>query len=136
MVRVFLIQLRCMKSIYSILFIYCFFLFLVSCSVTAQVSEKDINTFLNDSAVGTGHAGISIYDPATGKYLYNYNADKNFIPSSNMKLFTLYAGMKYLGDSLVGLRYKKVFDTLTEVYSSGDPTLLNSAFVNQPVFDF
>ncbi|MEJ7609770.1 MAG: D-alanyl-D-alanine carboxypeptidase [Ferruginibacter sp.] len=62
-----------------------------------QLSQSVINDFLNDTAVRSGHAGISIYEPATGKYLYNYNAEKNFIPSSNVKLFTLYAGMKYLG---------------------------------------
>ena len=68
----------------------------------AQVSKSIIDEFLNDSAVRTGHAGISIYEPAAGNYLYNYNADKNFLPSSNVKLFTLYAGMKYLGDSIAG----------------------------------
>ena len=70
-----------------------------SCKTTGQITQQQSNSFLNDSVVATGHVGISIYEPATGKYLYNYNADKNFIPSSNVKLFSLYAGMKYLGDS-------------------------------------
>jgi D-alanyl-D-alanine carboxypeptidase/D-alanyl-D-alanine-endopeptidase (penicillin-binding protein 4) len=78
-----------------------------SCKVTGQVSQKSVNAFLNDTAVRTGHAGISIYDPAAKKYLYNYNAEKNFIPSSNVKLFTLYAGMKYLGDSITTESFRK-----------------------------
>ena len=35
-----------------------------------QITQQQSNSFLNDSAVTTGHAGISIYEPATGKYLY------------------------------------------------------------------
>jgi D-alanyl-D-alanine carboxypeptidase/D-alanyl-D-alanine-endopeptidase (penicillin-binding protein 4) len=106
-----------------------------SCKVTGQVSQKTVNAFLNDTAVRTGHAGISIYDPAAKKYLYNYNAEKNFIPSSNVKLFTLYAGMKYLGDSLVGMRYIEN-DSALKLIPTGDPTFLHPDFITQPVFKF
>ena len=117
-------------------FIFCGLSFLfIQGSVSAQVNENDITTFLNDSAVRTGHAGISIYEPATGKYVYNYNADKNFIPASNVKLFSLYAGMKYLGDSLVGMRITEDENNIY-VTPSGDPTLLHPRYKNQPVIDF
>ncbi len=106
-----------------------------SCSTIGQVTQQQTNSFLNDSVVATGHAGISIFEPATGVYLYNYNAEKNFIPSSNLKLFSLYAGMKYLGDSLVGMRYVEN-DTAVFIYPSGDPTLLHVDFKSQPVIDF
>ena len=43
----------------------------------------------------------SIYEPATNKYWYNFQADKYFVPASNTKLPTCYAAMKYLGDSLI-----------------------------------
>ena len=82
-----------------------------SCTVTRQISRQANNDLLKDSAIATGHIGISIYEPATGKYWYNFNAEKYFVPASNVKLFTLYAGMKYLGDSLVGLRYEKISDS-------------------------
>lgn len=124
-----------MKIIFSLPFIFSFFSFFIPGSVTAQVGQKDIDAFLNDSAVRTGHAGISIYEPVTGKYLYNYNADKNFIPSSNVKLFTLYAGMKYLGDSLVGLRFAED-DSNIFIVPTGDPTLLHPEFQSQRVFEF
>ncbi len=106
-----------------------------SCTLTGQITQKQINVFLNDTAVRTGHAGISIYDPATKKYLYNYNADKNFTPSSNVKLFTMYAGMKYLGDSLVGMRFFEDSNNII-LYPSGDPTLLHHDFTTQPVIKF
>jgi D-alanyl-D-alanine carboxypeptidase/D-alanyl-D-alanine-endopeptidase (penicillin-binding protein 4) len=41
---------------------------------------------LNDAALQTAHVGISIYEPATGRYLYNYQGDKYFVPASNIKI--------------------------------------------------
>ena len=103
-------------------------------TVKGQGSQSVINDFLNDSAVRTGHAGISIYEPATGKYLYNYNEEKNFIPSSTVKLFTLYAGMKYLGDSVPAMKFAEDDSTLL-IYSTGDPTFLHPDFKDQRLFD-
>ena len=78
--------------------------------------------------------GISLYDPIAARYTYNYQGDKYFIPASNTKLFSLYAGMKYLGDSLPGMRYK-VTDTALLVIPTGDPTFLHPAYSSQPVMD-
>ncbi len=105
-----------------------------SCTLTGQITQKQINVFLNDTAVRSGHVGISIYEPATKTYLYNYNAEKNFSPSSNVKLFTLYAGMKYLGDSLVVAKIFENSDTLF-FQPTGDPTFLHKDFLSQPLFD-
>ena len=115
-------------------FFLCCFIF-CSCRLTGQITQQQINSFLKDSVIATGHVGVSIYEPATGKYLYNYNAEKNFIPSSNVKLFSLYAGMKYLGDSVVGMRYIKTDSTII-IIPTGDPTLLHMDFKTQPVIDF
>ncbi len=106
-----------------------------SCSISKQIAKQANSILLNDTAISTGHLGISIYEPATGKYWYSYDADKYFIPASNTKLFTLYAGMKYLGDSLVGMR---VFNNDGNLYlfPTGDPTLLNKEFSYQPVFNY
>lgn len=61
--------------------------------------------------------------------------DKNFIPASNTKLFTLYAGLKYLGDSLVAARYK-IEDGTLMIQATGDPTFLHPDFKNQPLLNF
>ena len=108
---------------------------LFSSKLSGQITQQQIDVFLNDTAIRSGHVGISIYEPATNKYLYTHNAEKNFLPSSNVKLFSMYAGMKYLGDSLVGLRYYKKDNTIV-IIPTGDPTLLHSDFTNQKVFDF
>lgn len=118
--------------------------FISSCSVSKQIGKQANDILINDTAISTGHIGISIYEPATDKYWYNYNATKYFIPASNTKLFTLYAGMKYLGDSLVGMRYT-FYDALSSkdgnikilaLNPSGDPTFLNPEFTYQPVSTF
>ena len=99
--------------------------------------EKAAGQFLlSDSNLAAAHLGISVYDPAEKKYLYNYQGDKYFIPASNTKLLTCYAAMKYLGDSLVGLRYVDKGNGSIEAESNGDPTLLHPDFKNQPVLDF
>ena len=107
-----------------------------SCSVSKQISKQAQAILLRDSAISTGHIGLSIYEPATNKYWYNYNADKYFIPASNTKLFTLYAGMKYLGDSLTGLAYQNFSDTAINVSGTGDPTFMHPDFKNQPALNF
>lgn len=40
---------------------------------------------------------LIVYDPLRHKILYQKNSDRLFIPASNMKLFTAYAALKYLG---------------------------------------
>ncbi len=99
--------------------------------------EKAAQQFLlNDSNLAAAHLGISIYDPAEKKYLYNYQGDKYFIPASNTKLLTCYAAMKYLGDSLVGLRVQKFSDSSFFIQATADPTFLHPDFKTQPVLDF
>ena len=79
--------------------------------------------------------GISIYDPSTAKYLYNHNGDKFFVPASNIKIITCYAGMKYLGDSLPGIKYLESENSILLI-PTGDPTLLHPDYLKQPVIDF
>ena len=107
-----------------------------SCSVTKEINKQANQGLLEDSVISTGHIGISIYEPATDKYWYNYNAAKYFVPASNTKLFSLYAGMKYLGDSLVGLRYRVNANGEYYLYPAGDPTFLHEDYKRQPVFEF
>ena len=107
-----------------------------SCSVSKQISSQANNILLKDPAISTGHIGISIYEPATDRYWYNYDATKYFVPASNTKLFSLYAGMKYLGDSLVGVRYEIDKDSLVQIQPTGDPTFLHPEFLKQPVYAF
>ena len=105
-----------------------------ACSITKKINRQADAILLKDSVISSGHIGISIYEPATDKYWYNLNATKYFTPASNTKLFSLYAGLKYLGDSLVAARYwaheNKLF-----ILPSGDPTFLHPDFNKQPLLE-
>ncbi|MGN7470569.1 D-alanyl-D-alanine carboxypeptidase/D-alanyl-D-alanine endopeptidase [Brevibacillus sp. SAFN-007a] len=43
------------------------------------------------------YAGIAVYDLTDKTYLYRHNAERTYIPASNMKLFTTIAGLDQLG---------------------------------------
>jgi D-alanyl-D-alanine carboxypeptidase/D-alanyl-D-alanine-endopeptidase (penicillin-binding protein 4) len=122
------VQLSRITCIISIILV------LLSCSVQQKIS-KSAKQVINDSSLLTAHVGISIYEPASGKYWFNYQGDKYFVPASNTKLPTCYAAMKYLGDSL------KCFlaienDTALIILPAGDPTFLHPDYKTQPAFDF
>jgi len=106
-----------------------------SCSVSHRIAKSTDKILIKDSAISSGHIGISIYEPSTNSYWYNYNADKYFVPASNTKLFTCYAGMKYLGDSLVGGRISIDEKNNLLIFPSADPTFLNSEFSYQPLYE-
>ena len=110
------------------------FFILSSCSIQKQLS-KSARLVLKDSALTTAHIGISIYEPASNKYWFNYQADHYFTPASNAKIPTCFAAMKYLGDSLEGV-LKSENDTAIFILPTGDPTLLHPDFKNQPVINF
>jgi D-alanyl-D-alanine carboxypeptidase/D-alanyl-D-alanine-endopeptidase (penicillin-binding protein 4) len=105
-------------------------------SSCATFKSKQLNSQLNKADKLSDHfVGLVIFDPLTNEYLYEKEADKYFTPASNTKLFTFFAGLKLLGDSLDGLRYTIKGDSL--IFSgTGDPTLLNPKFPNQPIYDF
>ncbi len=107
-----------------------------SCSMQKRISKEAKKDILAVADFAPAHVGISLYDPATQQYLYNYQADKFFVPASNTKLFTCYAAMKYLGDSLVALRYVDKGEGTIEVEANGDPSFLHPDFKNQRVYDF
>lgn len=107
---------------------------LTACSPTKYISKSAKNNVLSRQSFKTAHVGISIFDAGSARYLYNYQADKYFVPASNTKIFTLYAGLKNLSDSLPGLRYEETADTFF-IYPTADPTLLHPDFKKQPVIE-
>ncbi|WP_247235738.1 D-alanyl-D-alanine carboxypeptidase/D-alanyl-D-alanine-endopeptidase [Telluribacter sp. SYSU D00476] len=104
---------------------------LSSCSVSHYVKRE-----VKKSPVLSGHhVGIAIYDPARQKTLAAHQADKYFTPASNTKLFSLYAGLSALGDSLPGLQYILRGDSLI-FWGTGDPSLLHPDLTRSAVYSF
>lgn len=112
-----------------------FIIFLSSCSIQKQISKSANEDVLSNKALTAAHVGISIFDPATNKYLYNYQGDKYFVPASNTKLPTCYAAMKYLGDSLILFKVRETEDSIY-LKPNGDPTFLHPEYINQPFFQY
>lgn len=92
------------------------------------------NDILQSPALKNAHAGIALYDPSTGKFLYQYQSDKFFVPASNTKIITLFTALQHLGDSLPAMRYAEN-DTAIFIKGMGDPSFLYPDFTYQPVFD-
>src|SRR6059058_4068266 len=104
---------------------------LTACNPSRRFFKSAGNNLVQSPVLQTAHVGISVYYPSSGKYLYNYQADKYFVPASNTKLPTCYAAMKYLGDSLTGLQYEITNDGVNFL-PTGDPTFLHPDFKIQP----
>jgi len=121
---------------FNFLFFAASMLLMISCSVNKQIGKLAKLDILSDSNFAPAHVGISLYDASKKKYVYNYQGDKYFIPASNTKLLTCYAAMKYLGDSLVGLRYEYGKDSSLSFQATADPTFLHPDFKDQPIYDF
>ncbi|MDN5216345.1 D-alanyl-D-alanine carboxypeptidase [Fulvivirgaceae bacterium BMA12] len=80
--------------------------------------------------------GFSLYDPGSGTVIHEINSDKYFTPASNTKLFTFYASVKYLGDSIQALKYVNKGDSLI-FWGTGDPSFLHpDLHQNEKVFNF
>lgn len=92
-----------------------------SCS---PVSKRNLTrTFRSTSEKFHDHVGFVLYDAGQRKTLFDYNGAKYFTPASNTKIFTLFAGMKLLGDTVPGLRYIVSGDS-TIFWGTGDPSFL------------
>ena len=128
------VRLKELFSLRELLIINCSLLILSSCSIQQKIS-KSARQVINDSSMLSAHVGISIYDPASGKYWYNYEGNKYFVPASNTKIPTCYAAMKYLGDSLTCFLAAEN-DTVILILPAGDPTFLHPDYKLQPAFEF
>jgi D-alanyl-D-alanine carboxypeptidase/D-alanyl-D-alanine-endopeptidase (penicillin-binding protein 4) len=99
------------------------------------IGNGPLRKLLENNELKSAHVGLYVYDDSSKKEIADYQSEKYFVPASNTKLFSLYAGMKYLGDSLVGISYLET-DTALFIKPTGDPTLLHPDYQSQPVIDF
>jgi D-alanyl-D-alanine carboxypeptidase/D-alanyl-D-alanine-endopeptidase (penicillin-binding protein 4) len=100
---------------------------------------KDLRSFtdktLNKGPFEQQFTGLLVIDPASGDTLYRQNSTKYFTPASNTKLFTLYAGLKLLPDSIPSLLYCYQNDTLF-IAGTGNPALLHPYFHDSTALGF
>lgn len=108
---------------------------LISCSSTKALSSAEKELFA-EKVLQTAHTGISVYDVAAGKFVYDHQGDKYFVPASNTKIPTCYAAMKYLGDSLTAFKYSIRGNDTIVISGTGAPDLLHPDFTQQNAFTF
>ena len=95
-------------------------LVVIGCSPAQRIS-RDLHT---KPSYNDHFTGVALYDPVQKQFLIQHNADKPFTPASNTKLFSFYAGLLSLRDSLPTLRYAVHGDSLI-FWGTGNPLLLH-----------
>ncbi|WP_266368993.1 D-alanyl-D-alanine carboxypeptidase/D-alanyl-D-alanine-endopeptidase [Tellurirhabdus rosea] len=101
------------------------FAFLTGCAAYRPVKRD-----LARNPLYTDHfTGFALYDWEKQQTVVQHNADKYFTPASNTKLFSLYAGLVSLKDSVPALRYQQRGDSLI-IWGTG-----NAAFLNPDLTD-
>lgn len=96
-----------------------------ACAPRPGVSSNDFRRVVAESPIfGQSFTGFAIYDTERKEMVYEYQADKYYTPASNTKIFTLFASLKLLEDSIPALQYQLRDDTLLFL-GTGDPTFLH-----------
>lgn len=95
---------------------------LISCS-SSRALEKSIEKQSMDHRF---FSGVYVVDANTGKEILDIQGDKYFTPASNVKLFTLYAALKTLKDSVPSFEYLVSGDSLI-IRGTADPMFLNDS---------
>src|SRR6266849_6702636 len=103
---------------------------------TARFASR-VEALLGTVPANKGEWGLLIVDAASGETLYEQNADKYFVPASNMKLFTTALALAKLGPEY---RFHTTLETRSTISSvgvlsadvvlvgRGDPNLSNRKF--------
>ncbi|RYY53546.1 MAG: hypothetical protein EOO09_17630 [Chitinophagaceae bacterium] len=107
----------------------------VSCKTAGKTGTAS-RTLRLSPALLDAHTGISVTDASTGEIVYAFQDNKYFVPASNTKILSCYAVMKYLGDSIPGIRYRIGDDSTLFISGLGDPSFLHRGFPRQRVLDF
>lgn len=101
-----------------------FILLLAAVSSCSPVSKgKLLKSVREAETASRGHTGFMLYDPVARKVIAEQHADRYFTPASNTKIFTMFASLKLLGDSIPALRYIVRGDSLI-FWGTGDPSFL------------
>lgn len=105
-------------------------------SATGRFAER-AETLIQTPPVDKGEWGVLVVDAATGDTLYEKNADKYFVPASNMKLLTTALALDTLGPDY---RFRTTLETNAALATDGkvagdlilvgrgDPNLSNRKF--------
>ncbi|MBA3537712.1 MAG: D-alanyl-D-alanine carboxypeptidase/D-alanyl-D-alanine-endopeptidase [Tatlockia sp.] len=124
----------------ALIFIFSFFstISFAATAIDPELLSEKIHKLLRDFGENI-NIGILVKDAKTGKVLYKKDADRYFMPASNLKLFTAFAALQSLGpdfkfNTQLFAEYTKIKNNSLKdnlyLYFSGDPTLTEAQFEN------
>lgn len=102
-----------------------------------EENEVDKTIFQLDTFthLKTGFSGLIVSDLLTGDILLSHHSDKYFTPASNTKIFSLYAALVTLGDSIPAFKYVETDSTFT-FWPTANPSLLHPYFIDTTTIAF
>jgi serine-type D-Ala-D-Ala carboxypeptidase/endopeptidase (penicillin-binding protein 4) len=112
--------------------IFAVFFGLIGCKSGKNLVKKELK---NNNTFSQNFTGFTLFDLQENKAVFEKNAHNYFQPASNNKLFTFYAGLKTIGDSVPALHYVTQGDSLI-FWGTGDPSLLHPDLPKSKVIDF
>lgn len=119
--------------------LFCLFLlvaiYLTSCSPNRILSNKVKKEFAQSELIKKYQVGFALYDMGKKEMIFQKDADKYFTPASNTKLYTFYAGLKMIPDSIPSLRYVERGDSLI-FWGAGDPSFLQTQLKGTKAYNF
>ncbi len=123
-----------MRQGFARLLIFILGTILLGCSPARQLT-RHLEAQLNTPVYESQFTGVLLVDANTRDTLVSYNAQKPFIPASNVKLLTLYTGLMMLPEKLPALKYRKAGDTLW-ILGTGYPATLEPFFKDSTALKF
>lgn len=106
-----------------------------ACAPNKLIANKVKKEFKNSPIINQYQVGFALYDKEKKEMIFQKDADKYYTPASNTKLFTFYAGLKIIPDSIPSMRYITQGDSLI-FWGTGDPSFLHTALKGTKAFDF
>jgi D-alanyl-D-alanine carboxypeptidase/D-alanyl-D-alanine-endopeptidase (penicillin-binding protein 4) len=119
------------QLIYMILIITgCFY----ACAPNKIIAHKVKKEFKNSAIIKQYQVGFALFDLAKKEMIFQKDADKYYTPASNTKLYTFYAGLKMMPDSIPSLKYIERGDSLI-FWGTGDPSFLHTQLKGMKAFN-
>jgi D-alanyl-D-alanine carboxypeptidase/D-alanyl-D-alanine-endopeptidase (penicillin-binding protein 4) len=106
-----------------------------ACSPNQIIANKVKKEFKNSAIVKQYQVGFALYDKEKKEMIFQKDADKYYTPASNTKLYTFYAGLKMMPDSIPSLKYVEKGDSLI-FWGTGDPSFLHTVLKGTKAFNW
>jgi D-alanyl-D-alanine carboxypeptidase/D-alanyl-D-alanine-endopeptidase (penicillin-binding protein 4) len=105
-----------------------------ACAPNRMIANKVKKEFKNSEIIKQYQVGFALYDKEKKEMIFQKDADKYYTPASNTKLFTFYAGLKMMPDSIPSLKYVERGDSLI-FWGTGDPSFLHTALKGTKAYE-